>query len=86
MATQTFTIHTENPEQTNALKAFVKALKMKFEVSKTETNASDWWDEIGTESKASIERGLDDLNNGRVHNDQDVRNSVRERILKSQRK
>lgn len=35
MATQTFTIHTENPEQTNALKAFVKALKMKFEV-KTE--------------------------------------------------
>lgn len=38
MATQTFTIHTENSEQTNALKAFVKALKMKFEISKFETD------------------------------------------------
>lgn len=41
MATQTFTIHTENSEQTNALKAFVKALKMKFEISKTETDVTE---------------------------------------------
>ena len=33
----TFTIHTENKEQVNALKAFMKALKIKFEVGKEET-------------------------------------------------
>jgi hypothetical protein len=32
-----FTIQTVNSEQTNALIAFVKALKMKFEVSSIET-------------------------------------------------
>ncbi|MBI2259161.1 MAG: hypothetical protein HYU67_09720 [Flavobacteriia bacterium] len=32
-----FTIQTVNSEQTNALIAFVKALKMKFEVSPIET-------------------------------------------------
>ena len=30
----TFTIHTENKEQVNALKAFMKALKIKFEITK----------------------------------------------------
>jgi hypothetical protein len=29
----TFTIHTEDKEQLNALKAFMKALKIKFEMS-----------------------------------------------------
>jgi len=33
----TFTIHTENKEQIIALKAFMKALKIKFEVGKEET-------------------------------------------------
>ena len=33
MAEQTFIIHTDTPEQESALKAFVKALKMKFEVT-----------------------------------------------------
>ena len=32
----TFTIHTENKEQVNALKAFMKAFKIKFEVGKEE--------------------------------------------------
>lgn len=30
----TFTIHTEDKEQLNALKAFMKALKIKFEMNK----------------------------------------------------
>ena len=34
MSQQTFIIHTDTPEQESALKAFVKALKMKFEISK----------------------------------------------------
>lgn len=33
MAENTFIIHTDTPEQENALKAFVKALKVKFEVT-----------------------------------------------------
>jgi len=32
----TFIVHPETPEQENALKAFVKTLKIKFEVSKEE--------------------------------------------------
>ena len=34
MAESIFTVHAQTPEQESALKAFVKALKMKFEVSK----------------------------------------------------
>ncbi|MEL1246698.1 DUF2683 family protein [Flavobacterium helocola] len=37
MSEHTFIIHTETPEQESALKAFVKALKMKFEISKEKT-------------------------------------------------
>lgn len=32
----TFTIHTEDKEQLNAIKAFMKALKIKFEMDKAE--------------------------------------------------
>lgn len=46
----------------------------------------DWWDEIGIESKATIERGLEDLKNNNIHKDQDVRNSIRERILNAKEK
>jgi hypothetical protein len=41
MSEHTFIIHTETPEQESALKAFVKALKMKFEISKEKTTFSD---------------------------------------------
>ncbi len=34
----TFTIHTNSVEQSNALKAFVKALKMEYVVAKDELN------------------------------------------------
>lgn len=37
-AENTWTIHTYNSEQENALKAFVKALKMKFEPAKKSYN------------------------------------------------
>lgn len=49
------------------------------------TKSADWWDELSEDNKASIERGLDDLNNNRVHSDEDVRKSVRERILKAKK-
>jgi hypothetical protein len=34
----TLTIHTENQEQLNALKAFMKAFKIEFEVSKEDSS------------------------------------------------
>ncbi|MCB9426979.1 MAG: hypothetical protein H6584_08140 [Flavobacteriales bacterium] len=49
------------------------------------TKSNDWWDEISAENKASVERGLEDLNHGRVHSDEEVRNSVRQRILKAKK-
>jgi hypothetical protein len=43
---------------------------------------SDWWEEIDAVNKASIERGLNDLKNDRIHSDQAIRTGIRERILK----
>jgi hypothetical protein len=63
-----------------ALLNYLKTLDF-VELSKN----TDWWDEISTENKASIERGLDDLKNGRVHSDEDVRKRVRERILNAKK-
>ena len=68
-------------EKNAKAKALIQYLKTLDFIELTTTG--DWWDELGAESKASIERGLDDLKNDRTHSDQDVRNSVRERILKA---
>ncbi|PWH87165.1 hypothetical protein [Brumimicrobium oceani] len=46
----------------------------------------DWWDDLGIENKASIDRGLDDLNNSNIHKDQDVRNAIKKRILNAETK
>lgn len=70
----------EKNDKTIALINFLKSLDF-VELTK----ANDWWDELGTESKASIERGIDDLKNDRVHSDQDVRNSIRQRILNAKK-
>lgn len=37
----TFTIHTENKEHLNALKAFMKALNIKFEIGEGDENVYD---------------------------------------------
>jgi len=49
------------------------------------TRTTDWWDEMTSENQASIQRGLDDLENGRVHSDEDIRESVRQRILNTKK-
>lgn len=39
-------------------------------------NASDdrdWWNELSETEKAGIERGLDDVKNGRIHSHEDVK-------------
>lgn len=48
--------------------------------------SNDWWDELNNDHKASIERGLDDIKNGRIHTDEDVRMSMRNHISKSHKK
>jgi hypothetical protein len=50
------------------------------------TKSVDWWDELSEDNKASIQRGLDDLDNGRVFSDEDARKAVRQRILNAQKK
>jgi hypothetical protein len=50
------------------------------------TKSVDWWDELSEDNKASIQRGLDDLDNGRVFSDEDARKAVRQRILNVQKK
>ena len=70
-------------EQNEKAKALINFLKSLDFVELTKAN--DWWDELGAESKASIERGIDDLKNDRVHSDQKVRNSIKERILNAKK-
>jgi len=53
-----FIVHPTTPEQTNALKAFIKALKIKFE---TTSNKSSY----NPDFIAKIKRSEDDFKNGR---------------------
>ena len=50
------------------------------------TEVADWYDNLDLENKASIEKGLSDIKNNNVHTDEEVRISIRERILKFQNK
>ena len=78
---QNYTIKiSENNAKAIALINYLKTLD--FVELKEE---SDWWDDISVEDKASIEKGLDDLKEGRVFSDEEVRNSIRKRILKAQK-
>ena len=51
-----FIVHPANEEQVNALKAFVKALKIKFEVTTEKAYNADFVDKI-QKSKKEIEEG-----------------------------
>jgi hypothetical protein len=37
------------------------------------SSKTDWWDQITQEEKESINRGLDDLQNGKVHSHDQIR-------------
>jgi predicted transcriptional regulator len=47
------------------------------------TKTKDWWDELSENNIVSIQKGLDDLENGRVHTDEEVREGVSQRIIKA---
>lgn len=52
----TFIIHPETTEQENALKAFVKALKIKFEISREKPYDPDFVAKIN-ESRQQVQEG-----------------------------
>lgn len=54
-AEDTYIIHPENEEQANALLAFVKALKMKFEIAKKKAYNAEFVDKIKHSKKQHLE-------------------------------
>ncbi len=50
----------------NSLIDYLKSIK---ESKSTDT---DWWDNLSSEQKDSIERGIQDINEGRVHTHESV--------------
>lgn len=66
----------------SAFLAFIKSLDF-IEVRKEDSE--DWYDELTEEQKASIQRGLDDIENGRVHTHEDVKKRIREKLEKAKR-
>jgi len=68
----------DNNDNALALLNYLKTLDF-VELTKTR----DWWDELSEGNKKSIQKGLDDIENGRVHSDKEIRASVRQRILKA---
>ena len=49
------------------------------------TKTTDWWDELSQENKNAIQQSIDDLDNGYVHTDEDVRKNIRQRILNAKK-
>ena len=56
-AMTTFTVHTDDKEQLKVLKAFMKALKIKFDVSKDDTSYNPEFVAKIMESKQQAENG-----------------------------
>jgi hypothetical protein len=71
----------ENNSKAMALINFLKSLDF-IELIKTENLESD----LDAKSIASIEKGLNDIKNNHILNDQDVRDSIRMKILNAEKK
>ncbi len=72
------------PENNNKALALLNYLRTFdfIEISK----ASDWYDELNSKHKDAINRGIEDLENGNIHADEDVRKEIHQRILKAHTK
>ena len=76
-----FTISiSENNNKALALLNYLKTLDF-VSITKIE----DWYDELSQEQIKSINKGLEDLENGNIHKDEDVRKSIHQRILNAQK-
>jgi len=63
------TIHTDNENQTNLLKALLEELKMKFEINNKE-EFTDW-------QKREIDLGMKDIAEGRFSSSEEIRKKAR---------
>ena len=70
-------------EKSNKALALINYLRTLDFVEITKT--TDWWDELSQENKNAIQQGIDDLDNGYVHTDEDVRKNIRQRILNAKK-
>ena len=50
------------------------------------SSENDWFDDLSNHQLLSVERGINDLKNDDTHSDEDVRTSVRERIINAQKR
>jgi len=76
-----FTISiSENNNKALALLNYLKTLDF-VSITKIE----DWYDELSQEQIKSINKGLEDLENGNIHKDEDVRESIHQRILNAEK-
>lgn len=65
----TITIHTENENQINLLKALLKELKISFEINKEE-NLTDW-------QRERIMKGISDIAEGKFSSSKSVSDKAR---------
>ena len=70
-----------NNNKALALLNYLRTLDF-IEISKT----NDWYDELNFKQKESINKGIEDLENGNTYADEDVRKNIHHRILKAQAK
>ena len=71
----------ENNSKALALLNYLKTLDF-IEISET----TDWYNELNFKQKESINKGIEDLENGNTYADEDVRGDIHQRILKAQAK
>ena len=50
------------------------------------SKSTDWYDDLTLQQKESINKGIEDLENGNTYADEDVREDIHQRILKAQSK
>ncbi len=71
----------ENNNKALALLNYLRTLDF-IEIYKT----TDWYDELNFKQKESINKGVEDLENGNTYADEDVRKDIHQRIIKAQAK
>jgi len=59
---------------------FFKNLVTKLGYDYTSLKEVDWYDELTTKQQKEIQEGLDDLDNGRIYSDKDVRDEIKLKI------
>jgi len=80
MQNYTLTIQEDNSKAL-ALLDYLKSIDF-IKISKT----TDWYDELNFKQKESINKGIEDLENGNTYADEDVRKNIHQRIIKAQAK